>query len=219
MELTWNLVFIVLLSFPCWGLDWAPDGNFISAAGPLTNDLLYNLSSPLGNQSSTFVAGDKDIYICRQPLPAFLPEYLSSVHASQITHYKVFLPWARLLPAGSSEKPDSETVQCYRRLLQAIRTAQLQPLVVLHGQALPAGTIPGSEAFAGVFADYAAFAFHSFGDLVEIWFTFSDLEKVITEFPHRQSRSSRLQTLADAHRKAYEIYQKKYASPGESTWP
>uniref|UniRef100_A0A452TGJ9 Lactase/phlorizin hydrolase n=1 Tax=Ursus maritimus TaxID=29073 RepID=A0A452TGJ9_URSMA len=214
MELAWNSVFIVLLSFSCWGLDWKSDRNFISAAGPLTNDLLYNLSGPLGTQGSNFTAEDKSIYVCQQPLPAFLPEYFGSVHASEITHYKVFLPWAQLLPAGSSKNPDTKTVQCYRRFLETLKMAQLQPLVVLHHQTLPASTVQRSEVFADLFTDYATFAFHSFGDLVEIWFTFGDLEEVIKELPQQESRSSRLQTLTDAHRRAYEIYHEKYASQG-----
>lgn len=219
MDPAWSSVFIVLLSFSCWGLDWKSDPNFISAAGPLTNDLLHDLNGPPGNQDSNFVAEDKNIDVCPQPLPAFLPEYFSSVYASQITHYKVFLPWARLLPAGSSKNPDEKTVQCYRQLLEALKAAQLQPLVVLHHQTLPGSTVQKSEVFADLFADYATFAFHSFGDLVETWFTFSDLEEVIRELPHQESRASRLRTLTDAHRKAYEIYHKKYASKGEYTWP
>nr|XP_008515149.1 PREDICTED: lactase-phlorizin hydrolase [Equus przewalskii] len=214
MDPAWSSVFIVLLSFSCWGLDWESDPNFISAAGPLTNDLLHDLSGPPGNRDSNFVAEDKNIYVCPQPLPAFLPEYFSSVYASQITHYKVFLPWARLLPAGSSKNPDEKTVQCYRQLLEALKAAQLQPLVVLHHQTLPGSTVQKSEVFADLFADYATFAFHSFGDLVEMWFTFSDLEEVIRELPHQESRASRLRTLTDAHRKAYEIYHEKYASQG-----
>ncbi|XP_003794429.1 lactase-phlorizin hydrolase [Otolemur garnettii] len=214
MELSWNAVFTILLSFSCLGADWEPDRNFIFTAGPLTYDLLHNLSSLLGNQGSDFVAGDKDIYVCHQPLPTFLPEYFNSLHDSKITHYKVFLPWAQLLPAGSTKNPDKKTVQCYRRLLEALKTAQLQPMVVLHHQTLPANTVHRSEVFADLFADYATFAFHSFGDLVGIWFTFSDLEGVITELPHHESRASRLQALTDAHRKAYEIYQEKYASQG-----
>lgn len=217
MELVWHLVLIVLLSFSCWGLDWESDRNFISAAGPLTSDLLHNLRGPLGNQDAPFVTGDKEIYVCHQPLPSFLPEYFSSVRAIMITHYKVFLPWAQLLPEGTSKNPDKETVQCYRQLLEALKSAQLQPLVVLHHQTLPASTVQRTEAFADLFADYASFIFHSFGDLVEIWFTFSDLEEVIMELPHQESRSSRLQILTDAHRKAYEIFHEKYASQGEYT--
>ncbi|XP_047578460.1 lactase/phlorizin hydrolase [Lutra lutra] len=213
MELAWNSVFIVLLSFSCRGLDWESDRNFISAAGPLTNALLYQ-SSPLGTQGSKFAAEDESIYVCQQPLPAFLPEYFRRVHASGITHYKVFLPWAQLLPAGSSENPDNKTVQCYQRFLETLKTAQLQPLVILHHQTLPPSTVQRSEVFADLFADYASFAFHSFGDLVQIWFTFSDLEEVMKELPQQESRSSRLQTLTDAHRRAYEIYHEKYASKG-----
>ncbi|MBZ3890104.1 Lactase-phlorizin hydrolase [Sciurus carolinensis] len=213
MELSQNVVFIVLLSFSCQGLVWESDGNFISAAGPLTNDLLHNPSYPLENQSSNFVAGDKDIYVCHQPLPSFLPDYFSSLHASKITHYKVFLSWAQLLPSGSSKNPDEKTVQCYRQLLKALKTAQLKPMVVLHHQTLPT-TVQSNKGFGDLFADYATFVFHAFGDLVEIWLTFSDLKEVIMDLPHQESRASRLQTVTDAHKKAYEIYHKKYASQG-----
>ncbi|KAI6054326.1 lactase/phlorizin hydrolase [Marmota monax] len=214
MELSQNVVFIVLLSFSCEGLDWESDRNFISAAGPLTNDLLHNPSYPLGNQSLNFVAGDKDIYVCHQPLPSFLPEYFNNLHASKITHYKVFLSWAQLLPSGSSKNPDEKTVHCYRQLLKALRTAKLEPMVVLHHQTLPASPVQRNEGFADLFADYATFAFHSFGDLVAIWFTFSDLEEVMMDLPHQESRASRLQTVTDAHKKAYNIYHEKYASQG-----
>lgn len=215
MELTWNLVFTVFLSFSCWGLDWTLDRNVILAAGPLTSDLLRHLSGPRGDQGSALAAGDEDASVCRQPLPAVLPEYFSSIYARGVTHYKVFLSWAQLLPAASPQHPDEEAVRCYRRLLEAVRAARLQPLVVLHRPALPAGAARGAGAWAALFADYAAFAFRAFGDLVEIWFTFSDLEAATAELPQQESGSSRLQTLADAHRKAYEIYRGKYASPGE----
>ncbi|XP_036110707.1 lactase-phlorizin hydrolase [Molossus molossus] len=211
MELTWKLVFPVFLSFSCWGCAWEPDRNFILAAGPLTNDL-HDPSGPLGNPGAHWAAGDKDMDACRQPLPAFLPEYLSSIRAREVTHYKVFLSWAQLLPAGSPGRPDGQAVRCYRRLLRAVRAARLQPLAVLQRRAPPAAA-PGRRLFADLFADYAAFAFHSFGDLVGTWFTFSDLEEATTELPHQKSRSH-LQTLADAHRRAYEIYREKYASQG-----
>ncbi|XP_037379182.2 LOW QUALITY PROTEIN: lactase/phlorizin hydrolase [Talpa occidentalis] len=217
MELAWSSVFIVLLSSSCWGLDWNSSRNFISAAGPLTNDLLQNLSGPLAKQFSKSAAGSKD-FVCHQPLPAFLPEHFSSVRSSSITHYKVFLPWAQLLPGGNSKNPDKQMVQCYRLLFQALKTAQLQPLVILHHQTLPAidGRLKSqrSKIFVNHFSDYATFAFQSFGDLVEIWFTFSDLEEVMKEFPHEESRASRLQTITDAHSKVYEIYHEKYASVG-----
>ncbi|XP_006834640.1 PREDICTED: lactase-phlorizin hydrolase [Chrysochloris asiatica] len=214
MELPWRLVFIVSLSILCWGLDRESDRNFILAAGPLTNDLLHNLSDPLRNQGYGVAAGDEDIYVCHQPLPAFLPEYFSSVRASQVTHYKVFLPWAQLLPSGSSQNPSEKAVRCYRSLLKALEATQLQPMVILHHGKLPANVVQSSQVFADLFADYAAFAFHSFGDLVEIWFTFSDLEAVITELSLQESRASRFQALADAHRKAYEIYHKRFAPLG-----
>lgn len=225
MELPWTSLFLstILLSLSCQGNDWESDRNFISAAGPLTNGLVHNLNHPLGKHGSGLVAGDTDIYVCQQPLPSLLPQYFSSLRASQVTHYKVLLSWAQLLPTGSSEKPDQEAVWCYRQLLQALKDAQLEPMVVLGHQMPPtSSTIQRDSVFADLFADYATLAFQSFGDLVEIWLTFSDLERVIPDLPHQDLKASGLQTLSNAHRKAFDIYHRKFSSQGEYTltwWP
>ncbi|XP_057626296.1 lactase/phlorizin hydrolase-like isoform X2 [Chionomys nivalis] len=217
MELPWTALFLstVLLSFSCQGIDLEPDRNFISAAGPLTNDLVFNLSHPLESQGSGFRPDSKDFYVCQQPLPSFLPQYLSSLRASQVTHYKVLLSWAQLLPTGSPENPDQEAVRCYQQLLQSLKAAQLQPMMVLCHQTPPTrGTIQRDRDFAELFADYATFAFQSFGDLVEIWFTFSDLEKVIMDLAPQGSKASALQTLSNAHRKAFEVYHREFSTQG-----
>lgn len=217
MELIWKPVLIFLLSFSCWALDSDADRDFISAAGPLTNDLLFNLNATQGNQASNLGAGDNGIYVCHQPLPAFLQEYFHSLRAHKITHYKVYLPWAQLLPNGNSKNPDRSRVQCYRHLLQALQAASLKPMIILHQRGLPTGTCQEGGCFTDLFDDYTTFAFHSFGDLVDIWFTFSDLEELIKELPHQDSRASQLQVISAAHRKAYEAFHKKYASQGEFT--
>lgn len=64
MDSVWSFVFIVFLSFLCWGLDWEFDLNFILVVGFLTNDLLYDLSGLSGNRDFNFVVEDKNIYVC-----------------------------------------------------------------------------------------------------------------------------------------------------------
>ncbi|XP_074158026.1 LOW QUALITY PROTEIN: lactase/phlorizin hydrolase [Sminthopsis crassicaudata] len=215
MELAWNIVFVLLSSSPCWAVDWESTRNFIVAAGPLPSDWIQDSNPPLSEQGANFTAASLDAHICSQPWIATSSEYLTSLYASGVTHYKVFLPWAQLLPTGSSQEPDKSTVQCYRRLLERLRAAQLQPLGVLHHSTLPrqAGAWK-SELFPSLFADYAWFAFHSFGDLVQVWFTFSDLEAAMEDLPHQESRSSRFQAIFDAHRKAYNVYHENFTSQG-----
>uniref|UniRef100_G3WYB3 Lactase n=1 Tax=Sarcophilus harrisii TaxID=9305 RepID=G3WYB3_SARHA len=216
MELAWNIVFVLLSSSPCWAVDWESTWNFIVAAGPLPSDWIQDANPPLSEQGANFTAASLDAHICSQQWTATSGEYLASLHASGVTHYKVFLSWAQLLPTGSSQEPDKNTVQCYRRLLEALHAAQLQPLGVLHHSTLPRqdGTWK-SELFPSLFADYALFAFHSFGDLVQVWFTFSDLEAAMEDLPHQESRSSRFQAIFDAHRKVYNIYHENFASQAD----
>lgn len=192
MQPTWTLALWVFLSVSRGGLAWAPDGDFMAAAGPLAPDAC--------------------------PLPALLPRHLGSLRARGVTHYKVFLSWARLLPAGGSAAPDADALRCHRRLLRAVRAAGLRPLGVLHRGRLP-GPGPRGEAPADRFADYAAFAFRSFGDLVDTWFTFSDLREAIAGPPRREAGPAVLQALAAAHRKAYEVFHGQYAPPGEPATP
>ncbi|XP_072469350.1 lactase/phlorizin hydrolase [Notamacropus eugenii] len=220
MELAWNILFVLLSSFPCWAVDWESTRNFILAAGPLPSDLIQDLNHPLRNQGSNLIAPSLDIHKCSQTLIAASSEYFTSLYASGVTHYKIFLPWTQLLPAGSSREPDKSTVQCYKRLLEVLRASELQPLVILHHQTLPKQALASpagawkSDLFVDLFADYASFAFHSFGDLVEIWFTFSDFGAVMEDLPHQESRSSRFQVIIDAHRKAYNVYHEKFSSQG-----
>ncbi|XP_074068122.1 lactase/phlorizin hydrolase [Macrotis lagotis] len=218
MELVWNVAFVLLSSFPCWAVDWESTQNFIAAAGPLPSDLIQDLNHLLNGQGSNLTATSLDTHICNQQLINASSEYFASLYASGVTHYKIFLPWAQLLPTGSSQEPDTSTVQCYRRLLEVLRAAHLQPLVILHHQTLPKQALASlsgvwkSNLFADLFADYALFAFHSFGDLVEIWFTFSDLRAAMEDLPHQESRSSHFQAIVDAHRKAYNVYHENFTS-------
>ncbi|XP_044525064.1 lactase-phlorizin hydrolase [Gracilinanus agilis] len=220
MELAWHIVFVLLSSVPCWGLDGASARNFIIVAGPLPDDLVQDSNHSLSEQESNLITSSLDADICSQPSIGTLSRYFARLHASGVTHYKVFLPWVKLLPTGNSKEPAKSTVQCYRRLLQALKAAQLQALVILHHKTFPRQALASpsgawrSDLFASLFADYALFAFHSFGDLVDIWLTFSDLGAVMEDLPHQESKSSHLRAIVDAHRKAYDVYHEKFASPG-----
>lgn len=219
MKLVCKTVIFFLLVSPSLGIDEEFAQNFIAIAGPLSSELvnrwhLQNQVLPKEDQGPA-VAEDHD-YVCQQDLVfSELLQYFSYLREMGVTHYKVFLPWARILPKGDAKKPDEAQVQCYQELLETLIAADLRPVVVLHHQRVPSAVVvqvvgQKANAFADLFVEYAEFSFRVLGSLVDVWLTFSDLPEVLKSLPYDDPQH-RAQALAAAHERAYTIYHKKYS--------
>ncbi|XP_074452160.1 lactase/phlorizin hydrolase [Larus michahellis] len=222
MKLVCKTVIFFLLVSPSLGIDEEFAQNFIAIAGPLPSELvnrwhLQNQVLPKEHQGPA-VAEAHD-YLCQEDLvPSELPRYFSHLHEMGVTHYKVFLPWARILPKGDAKKPDEAQVQCCQQLLKTLVAADLKPVVVLHHQHVPSTVVAQAKgrkanAFADLFGEYAEFSFRVFGYLVDVWLTFSDLPEVLKSLPYDDPQY-RVQALAAAHERAYTIYHEKYSPAG-----
>ncbi|XP_035753771.1 lactase-phlorizin hydrolase isoform X2 [Egretta garzetta] len=222
MELICKTVTFFLLVSPSLGIDREFTQNFIAIAGPLPSESvnrlhLHNQVLPREDQGPA-VAEAHD-YLCQQDLVApELPQYFSHLREIGVTHYKVFLQWARVLPKGDATKPDEAQVQCYRELLETLVAADLRPVVVLQHQHVPGAVAMQAmgrkaKAFADLFVEYAEFSFRVFGDLVDVWLTFSDLPEVLKSLPYDDPQY-RAQALAAAHERTYTVYHEKYSLAG-----
>ncbi|NXV25781.1 LPH hydrolase, partial [Rissa tridactyla] len=222
MKLVCKTVIFFLLVSPSLGIDEEFAQNFIAIAGPLPSELvnrwhLQNQILPKEHQGPA-VAEAHD-YLCQEDLvPSELPRYFSHLHEMGVTHYKIFLPWARILPKGDAKKPDEAQVQCCQQLLKTLVAADLKPVVVLHHQHVPSTVVAQAKgrkanAFADLFGEYAEFSFRVFGYLVDVWLTFSDLPEVLKSLPYDDPQY-RVQALAAAHERAYTIYHEKYSPAG-----
>ncbi|NXI38882.1 LPH hydrolase, partial [Galbula dea] len=222
MELICKTVVIFLFVSPSLGIDGEFTQNFIAIAGPLSSKSvkrlhLWDQVLPKEDQGSAVSEAHDDL--CQQDLVALeLPQYFSRLREVGVTHYKVFLPWARILPKGDARKPDEAQVLCYQELLKILVAADLRPVVVLHHQHVPDAVAAQAEgrkanAFADLFVEYAEFSFRVFGDLVDVWLTFSDLPEVLRSLPFRDPQYQ-AQALAAAHGRAYALYHKKYSPAG-----
>ncbi|XP_074001413.1 lactase/phlorizin hydrolase isoform X1 [Numenius arquata] len=222
MKLVCKAVIFFLLVSPSLGIDEEFAQNFIAIAGPLPSKLangwrLQNQVLPKERQGPA-VAEAHD-YLCQEDLVASeLPQYFSHLREVGVTHYKVFLPWARILPKGDAREPDEAQVQCSQELLKTLVAADLKPVVVLHHQSVPSAVAAQTKgrkanAFADIFGEYAEFSFRVFGYLVDVWLTFSDLPEVLQSLPYNDPQY-RAQALAAAHERAYTIYHEKYSPAG-----
>ncbi|NXX91071.1 LPH hydrolase, partial [Centropus bengalensis] len=222
MELMCTAVIIFLLVSPGLGRGAEFAQNFIAIAGPLPSRSVnrWDLQSrvqPREDQGSAVAEVQDDL--CQQDLVASeLPQYFSHLQELGVTHYKVFLPWARILPSGDAEKPDAAQVRCYQELLETLLAAGLRPVVVLHHQRLPGAVARRAtggkpDVFADLFVEYAEFSFRAFGELVRVWLTFSELPEVLESLPYRDPQP-RAQALAAAHQRAHTLYHQKYPQSG-----
>lgn len=216
-------VYFFLLVSLSLGIDGIFAQDFITIAGPLPNEFVnrfYLQDQVLSKKDQGPAVAEAHGYLCQQDLVASeLPQYFSHLHEIGVTHYKVFLPWARILPNGDAGRPDEAQVQCYQKLLETLVAAELRGVVVLHHQRVPGAVAAQAmgwkaNAFADLFVEYAEFSFRVFGDLVDVWLTFSDLPDVLESLPYDDPQY-RAWALAAAHQRAYTIYHEKYAPAGK----
>ncbi|XP_039242243.1 lactase-phlorizin hydrolase [Pipra filicauda] len=222
MELICTTFIFFLLVSPGLGIDGEFARNFIAIAGPLPSELADKLGlrdQVLPQEEQGPAVAEAHGSLCQQDLVASeLPRYFSHLQEIGVTHYKVFLPWSRVLPEGNAREPDEAQVQCYRELLQALVAAELSPVVVLHHQRVPGAVAVragGREAgaFANLFVEYAEFCLRAFGDLVDVWVTFSDLQEVLHSLPYPDPQD-RAQAVAAAHEGFYTIFHEKHSPAG-----
>jgi len=140
-----------------------------------------------------------------------------------IKHYRLSIPWTRIIPRAVAGSPvNYKAVEYYRRLLKTMKEQGLVPYVNIFHNDLPAilvinGTGLSDPEFPDHFAYYANVCFENFGDLVPYWFTFDE--------PWCQSVYDNLRVydantkpyimghnILLAHGKAVKIYREKYQS-------
>ncbi|KAM8748410.1 lactase/phlorizin hydrolase-like [Acanthopagrus schlegelii] len=196
MSLLGRLLPLCLLSLygcMCQDHDDHPPAMFL--AGPLINN---------GEPSK-----GADPFDCSHPIPPGSWQYFESLQSRGVTHFKVPLSWAHLLPTGRSSQPQQAVVACYQTLLKQLLDVGLQPLVVLHGSTVPEAlrsTYGGweSQELKEMFQQYAEFVFREFGQLSDSWVTLSSLDEL---------RDAELQNALDAHSSVYRRYHQLF--PGK----
>ncbi|NXK87841.1 LPH hydrolase, partial [Formicarius rufipectus] len=222
MGLICKTVIFFLLVSPSLETDGEFARDFIAVAGPLPGEL----ANKLGLKDQVLPQEDRGPAVaegqpspCRRDLMSSeLPRYFSQLRGAGVTHYKVLLPWARILPEGDARRPDGAQVRCHRELLQALTAAGLSPVVVLLLLLPP--HVPGTvarrgeaAAFAERFVEYAEFCAHAFGDLVDVWVTFSDLPGGLHSLPFPEPRDG-AQAVVATHEEVYATSHGRHSPEG-----
>ncbi|XP_066544255.1 lactase/phlorizin hydrolase [Amia ocellicauda] len=211
-----QILCLFVLHFTCFGGPLQSPQDFMLIGGPLTKNVVDELSLGLQALASEMQGTASDVFICKDPLPSSVKDYLQYIHSRGVSHFKVLLSWSDLLPGGDPKMPHLDTVNCYRSLLRQLSEVNLKPLVALHHSGVPEilrAKHGGWEnrIFASLFEEYAEFVFSAFGDLAETWITFSQFNDLIDEGDHEESS---FENVFLAHKKVYNLYHQLYVARG-----
>ncbi|XP_056899829.1 lactase/phlorizin hydrolase-like [Takifugu flavidus] len=175
------------------------------------HDQTMFLAGPLKDQRVKGLKGEKlDTIDCSYPVPLDSRHYFEHLQSRGVTHFKVPLSWAQILPTGLPREPQQSVVTCYQNLLKELLDAGLQPLVILHGSSVPDSLRSRyggweSRELVNKFQQYAEFVFGEFGQLVHYWVTLAELD----EFGDAE-----LQNVLDAHTSVYRQYHQQFPRRG-----
>lgn len=114
-------------------------------------------------------------------------EDLKSILQLGLTHYRLSVSWARLLPDGTTQHVNHKGVQYYNKVIDDLLAAHVTPLVTLYHSDLPQALQDQggwkSPNIATLFESYARFCFQTFGDRVKLWITVNE-PYVCAKFGH-----------------------------------
>ncbi|XP_072253764.1 lactase/phlorizin hydrolase-like [Leuresthes tenuis] len=175
--------------------------------GPLTEQLVKRSDR-----------GSDDAFDCSRPIPPGSREYFEYLQSRGVSHFKVPLSWAQLIPTGLSSQPQQAVVRCYQSLLKQLLDVGLQPLVILHGSTVPQSLRSRfggweSQGLLEAFQQYAEFAFQEFGELAHSWVTLSDFDDVWHD-EQAANAPSLLQNILQLNKNIHQIYHQHFPDRG-----
>uniref|UniRef100_A0A668S0Y7 Lactase n=1 Tax=Oreochromis aureus TaxID=47969 RepID=A0A668S0Y7_OREAU len=171
-KLLWVFCLYIFCLSGCQSSEVNGREDFMLLAGPLTKQVVRSSDRSVN-----------DAFDCSHPVPPGSKQYFEYLQSRGVTHFKVPLSWAQLLPTGHPSQPQQAVVRCYQTLLKQLLEAGLQPLVILHGWTVPESLQSRyggweSQELAQMFQQYAEFAFQEFAPLAHSWVTLSNLDDV-----------------------------------------
>jgi len=135
------------------------------------------------------------------------------------------LSWSRLLPNGTVNNINQKGIDYYVNLLEGLQANNIEPLVTLYHWDTPLvfHELGGwyNPILADYFADYARFAFRTFGKYVKNWITINEPRTTCVEGYGSTGKAPAYNHSADgvyqcaytnilAHAKAYHIYDEEF---------
>ena len=151
-----------------------------------------------------------------------IKKQLDLLEKMKVTHYRFALDWSLILPNGDLSVVNRQVLRYYRCIISEVLKLNVQSMVTLYypthaylglpGPLLQAGGwLNRSTAYA--FQDYADLCFRELGDLVKLWITINEPNRLSNVYNRSSNDTYRAaHNLLIAHAMAWKIYNEQYRS-------
>ncbi|KAM5339420.1 beta-klotho isoform 2-T2 [Glossophaga mutica] len=138
----------------------------------------------------------------------------------KVTHYRFALDWASILPTGNLSTVNHQALRYYRCVVSESLKLNISPMVTLyyptHAQlGLPTPLLQSggwlNPSLAKAFEDYAGLCFQELGDLVKLWITINEPNRLSDIYNQTGNDTYRAaHNLLIAHALAWHLYDRLY---------
>lgn len=138
----------------------------------------------------------------------------------KVTHYRFALDWASILPTGNLSTVNRQALRYYRCVVSEGLKLNISPMVTLYYPThthlgLPAPLLQNggwpNPSLAKAFEDYAGLCFQELGDLVKLWITINEPNRLTDIYNHTGNDTYRAaHNLLIAHALAWHLYDRLY---------
>ncbi|XP_006011275.1 beta-klotho [Latimeria chalumnae] len=149
-----------------------------------------------------------------------IKKHLALVKKMKVTHFRFALNWSLILPNGDLSFINKEVLRYYRCLTSEMLRINIKPMVTLyypvrHHFGLPSPLINSggwlNSSTAHAFRDYADLCFQKLGDLVKLWVTLNEPNRLSHAYRNSSNDTYRAaHNLLIAHALTWQTYDKKY---------
>ncbi|XP_004703404.3 LOW QUALITY PROTEIN: beta-klotho [Echinops telfairi] len=149
-----------------------------------------------------------------------IKKQLEMLTRMKVTHYRFALDWASILPAGDLATVNRPALRYYRCVASEGLKVNISPMVTLYYPTharlgLPAPLLQGggwlNATTAQAFRDYAGLCFRELGDLVKVWITINEPNRLSDVYNRTSNDTYRAaHNLLLAHARAWRLYDRQY---------
>ncbi|XP_045406499.1 beta-klotho [Lemur catta] len=210
--------------FPCdfsWGITEAVLKPEAAASSPQFSDPHLYVWNATGNRLLHRVEG---VRLKTRPPQCTdfvsIKKQLEMLARMKVTHYRFALDWASVLPAGDLSTVNRQALRYYRCVASEGLKLRIAPMVTLYYPTLahlglPAPLLRGggwlNPSTAQAFRAYAGLCFRELGDLVKLWITINEPNRLSDVYNRTGNDTYRAaHNLLIAHALAWQLYDRQY---------
>ncbi|KAM8808605.1 beta-klotho [Eudromia elegans] len=149
-----------------------------------------------------------------------IKKQLDLLERMRVTHYRFALDWSLILPNGDLSVINRQVLRYYRCVVSEVLKLNIQSMVTLYYPTHAYLGLPGpllqtggwlNQSTARAFQDYAALCFRELGDLVKLWITINEPNRLSDVYNRSSNDTYRAaHNLLIAHAMAWKVYDERY---------